>query len=199
MEQPASIVFEKAKAKDIKGMAEIEKQFFESYEKAFDEESLTKWFLHNPDMFYVVKNELDELLAFAIMAPVTQGLYEKLRAGQESDMYDFKEEDVIKTFESDYFYLADICIRNQENLSNYFKVATVLIGELIKLMYLNAKYIMTTPVTEKGLRISKTIGFVPVAYDEVNGKKYPICEIVVTEEKYLQYKALVERGTKYGK
>jgi len=195
MAQTTNIAFEKAKETDIKGMAEIEKLFFGSYGRAFDEESLTKWFLHNPDMFYVVKDELDELQAFAIVAPVTEGLYQKLRTGQESDMYDFKEEDVVKTFESKYFYLADICIKDQENISQYLKVATVLIGEMMKLMYVNAKYVLATPVTEKGLKISKTIGFVPVATDIVDGQEYPVCEIVVTEEKYQKYKGLIDRSS----
>lgn len=187
-----NISFLKAEENDIKEMAKIEKEFFASYDRAFDELTLSKWFSHNPDMFYAVKDDAGELLAFSIMAPITSDLYQRLRAGQVSDMFDFKEEEVLKAFESDYYYIADICVRNFDNESKYLRVATLLIIEMVKIMYQKAKFVMTTPVTDKGLKMTKTIGFKPVAIDEHNGQKFPICEIIVSDENKKRFDMLIE-------
>ena len=57
---------------------------------------------YNNHIFYVVKNKEDQVLAFTIMTPITEKLYNKMLTGEINDMYDFPFEDVLQEKKSDY-------------------------------------------------------------------------------------------------
>ena len=149
------LVFTKANFEDLKQIADIENEYFENYEKKFDLNFLQRWYEHNQEMFYVVKNKDAEVLAFSILVPVKESLHKMLLNGEVSEFFDFDKSDVYENFDMKYVYLADICVGKSGGLRATVKLMT----GVAKLIYDNSKYVTTTPVTKAGLKISKRIGF----------------------------------------
>ena len=182
----ANLFFDKAKSEDFGGILDIEEEYFSSYGRALDKESMTKWFNHNHDMFYVVKNEVGEVLATTILVPVVEELYEKLKSGQVSDLFDFKEEEVPKNSNSNYFHLESVCATKKKGVLNFYKAANIMLRNMIDVVYMktDAKYVTTSPITEEGKKIVESVGFVFSSYETYEGEKYPIYVLPVTKEKY---------------
>lgn len=146
-------LFKNATIEDIAKIETIEKSFFDNG-VAFDAEFLKKWFLHNPNMFYVVKKSDDELAAFTILVPITEKLYSDLKLGKVHDMAQFTEEEVLLEIKSEYYYVADIAV-NEKKLAP----TLILIKGITKFLGDNAHWVMTTPITKDGLSFCKTMGF----------------------------------------
>jgi hypothetical protein len=181
-----------AKREDIPAMVEIEQEFFGDYEKAFDEVFFTEWFMHNPDMFYVIKDGEKTILGFVILTPVTEKLYNQLLSGEVFDFFDFPSSEVTKTMDSDYYYVSDICITKRQEI-NYLKAVTNIVGGMMKVLSEKAKYITTCPVTPSGAKLCKTIGMRKVAEVDSNGKKYTICALESSPEKIARFQRLMDR------
>lgn len=173
-----SLIFQTATEEDFQGMLAIENEFFGTYSRALNEENMTRWFNHNPNMFYVVKNENGHVLAFTILVPVTKELYDKLKKGKVSDLFDFDENEVEKVFKSDYFFIEEVCVSKKGSKGNYFRATRLLFNEFTKIIYENAKFVTTSPITEDGKRICEHLGFQLVAEEVYEGKKYSVCELV---------------------
>ena len=189
------IVFAQAKSQDLPAMAAIEQEFFGDYDKAFNLDFLKKWFAHNPDMFFVIRNEMNTVLGFVILSPVTEKLYARLIAGEVFDFFDFPEEDVLVSMNSDYYYVSDICITRKAKISNL--AATInIIGGMIEVLSEKAKHVTACPVTKEGAGLCRTIGMKKVAESEHNGQAYTICELNVTPENIERFRRLTERVNK---
>ena len=180
--------FVQASYDDLVGMAEIEKEFFGNYSKAFDLEFLRRWYKYNSSMFYVVKDEKGDVLAFTIMTPITKNAYDRMLCGTMNDMYDFLKIDVLRGQKSDYYYVSDICVSKEKNANSYFRVVSFLMAGLIKYLSENAYYILVSPVTKDGTALCEHIGFKKVASSFFDGNEYPICELIATEEYKNKYK-----------
>ena len=174
--------FEQAKKEDLKAMAEIEAEFFGDYSKAFDYDFLVKWFNYNKEMFYVVKNQENEVLAFTIMTPINEKLYKKMLTGEINDMYDFTEEDVLKEKKSMHYYVADICASKKRNEKGYFSVVTYLMAGVIDFLSNYSYYVLASPVTNEGKAVCNNLGFKDVASSTFDGKTYSICELIANKE-----------------
>ena len=192
MNREQLLFFGRALKEDISGILEIENEFFGSYIRVFDEEKITTWFEYNPDMFYVIKNKSNIVLAFAILVPVSEELYMKLKTGQVSDILNFDEKDVEEDFLSDYCFIEEVCV-SKIKASDYMRIANALVGGIFKELYGKAKYITTSPITEDGRRICEALNFAFVSEEEYEGEKYPVYELTVTEELYIKFTNLIEK------
>ena len=188
--------FVQAESNDINDIAEIESEFFGDYSKAFDKEFLEKWYKYNKEMFYVVKNNDNKVLAFTIMTPINEKLYNKMLTGEINDMYDFSCEDVLKEKESEYYYVADICASKKRNDSGYFSVVTYLMAGIVEYLTKYSHYILTSPVTKEGRAVCNNLGFKDVAVSTFDGKSYSICELIASDEvkeKLSKYTKILKR------
>lgn len=163
-------VFTNASYDDLEQMADIEKKYFSDYERAFDYNFFAEWYTHNPEMFYVVKNEVEGVIAFTVVVPVDETLHNMLLKGEVSDLFDFSKENVCKEMNSDFFYVADICVNNTKNVL----VAARMLIEVCKILYSKAKYVTTSPISKYGLKMCQHLGFEEVAKQNYNGHEYPV-------------------------
>lgn len=116
-------------------------------------------------------------------------------AGDIFDFFDFHDEDVLASMNSDYFYVSDICITHKVKLNNL--AATInIIGGMIEILSEKAKYVTACPVTKEGAGLCRTIGMKKVAVSEHHGQAYTICELIVTPENINRFRRLTERVNK---
>lgn len=186
------IVFCQANQSDIAGMAAIEGEFFGDYEKIYNEDFLRKWFAHNPDMFFVIKNTDDAVLGFVVLTPVTKKLHEQLLRGEIFDFFDFGEEDVCRSMNSDYYYVSDICVTKSKEI-NYLAAVTNAIGGMIDILSQKAKFVTACPISKAGAKLCKAIGMKKVAEADCDGQKYTICALVVDQEIISRFQRLVKK------
>lgn len=189
------IVFTKARSEDLQTMAAIEQEFFGDYDKSFDVSFFEKWFAHNPDMFFVIRDETNAVLGFVILTPVTEKLYTRLISGDVFDFFDFSEEDVLASMNSDYYYVSDICITRKVKISSLGATINI-IGGMIEILSEKAKYVTACPVTKEGAGLCKTIGMKKVAESEHNGQSYTICQLDVTKGIVDRFRRLTQRVNK---
>ena len=161
--------FKAATIEDIAKMVAIEEEFFENG-IAYTADFISTWMQYNPNMFYVVKDSDGTVKAFTILVPITEACYEKLKRNEITDMISFKEEDVLNSIQSEYYYFADIASSKKDPLASFS-----LLKGIQKFLGDNAHYIATTPITDDGVRISIRFGFGPQV------KKGENCFVEVTE------------------
>lgn len=173
---------------DINGILEIEKEHFANYVRVLDRKMIIKWLEYNPDMFFVLKNECNTVVAFMILVPVSRKLYEKLQNGQVSDIYNFEKRQVEKKFRSDYFFVEEVCISKKIQTASYIKTFRLLINCFFTaLLHGRAKYVTTSPLTKEGVRLCGKLGFSFVSENEYLGETYPIYELIITSELYARF------------
>lgn len=175
-----SLKFQVAVAEDLIQIAEIEQEFFPGYERAFTEEFLKKWFEHNKDMFYVVKSSAGVVQAFIVLVPVDEQLYDELLQGLKSDLYDFEMEHVLTSLNSEYYYIADICI--SKKAEKYIRTAEKLMVGAAGVIYSHANRVTTSPITPEGNQMCKHLGFKEVAKQEFNGEYYSVQELIIPKK-----------------
>lgn len=163
--------FRIATLKDIEQMVQIENQFFNE-EVAFNEKFLEKWFLHNSNMFYVVVNSQEKVLAFTILVPITEKLYGDLKRGKVKDLVEFQEQDILQEVQSEYYYIADIASSEKE-----ISATLVLLKGLTEFLGENAHWVIATPITKEGFMICKKFGFKAIESENMLGNN---CELEVT-------------------
>lgn len=169
--------FEKANIKDAKAISNIEKEYFEEG-IAYTEEFIKDWMNYNPEMFWVVRDELGIVKAHTILVPVTRECYQRLYKNQIHDMLEFKKEDVLQTEQADYYYTASIAIT--KDVINKLKVSSVLLSGIICYFYEHGERIITTPITEAGLSITKSLGYSAInGIDDINNNY----EVIIGGEK----------------
>ena len=188
-----SYKFRQAEERDLQKMADIEEEYFGGYSRAYDFLFMQKWYLYNRDMFYVVSEEAGTILAFLILTPITENLHKQLLQGKVSDMFDFPLDDVLEQFESEFYYVADICVSKRNEGVRYLTVAVALIRGLIELLNKNAKYVTTSPITKDGVRLCEKIGFEVVSEEIYEDKSYPICLLECNEEARKKFERILRR------
>lgn len=192
-----NIRFCRATREDIPGMVRIEEEFFSDYEKAFDQKFFDQWFEHNADMFFVIKNVEEDVLGFVVLTPITEALHNRLIKGEVFDFFDFSKSEVIKTMDSDYYYISDICI-SRSRAGNYMKAFINIAGGMIGILAEKAKYVTACPVTTAGARLCRTVGMKKVAESESNGARYSVCLLKVTPEIIGRFQRIAERTNRTG-
>ena len=136
-------VFDLAKEEDIKGIMELELKYFDTL--AYKEEDIRKWMKHNNEMFYVVKDNENKVIAFTIIAPITENCYNKFKCGIFTDMNEFELNDITDTMESDYYYFADVVSDKKNALA-----AMIIFKHILPILWEKPKYIVATPVSNSG-------------------------------------------------
>lgn len=136
-------VFDLATVEDIKGIMELELKYFNTL--AYKEEDIRKWLKHNREMFYVVKDNTNKVVAFTIIVPITKNCYNKFKSGIVTDMNEFALSDIETTMESDYYYFADVVSDNKNTIASM-----IIFKHILPILWEKPKYIVTTPITNNG-------------------------------------------------
>ena len=136
-------VFDLATVEDIKGIMELELKYFNTL--AYKEEDIIKWLKHNREMFYVVKDNTNKVVAFTIIVPITKNCYNKFKSGIVTDMNEFALSDIETTMESDYYYFADVVSDNKNTIASM-----IIFKHILPILWEKPKYIVTTPITNNG-------------------------------------------------
>ena len=130
---------------DIDGIMAIEENFFKEKEISYKREDIIKWMNFNRNMFYVVRDTNNQVVAFTILVPITEDCYCKFKQGKNNDLDKLQLGDIVPYMESDYYYFADVACLNKDANASMIIFRTVL-----PFLIENTKYIVTTPVTKEG-------------------------------------------------
>lgn len=163
--------FEKATKREISDIARLEKESLGNYEDYYDENFLTTFFYHNPDMFYVTKKD-DEVRGFVILAPLTKKLHLDITLGKYSDMCTFPKNEICRDMNSIYMNLADIVVDNTKGKIAFLKAFATLYQGIINTIFQlsNGGYITASPISSEGLNLINVLGMKYIATD-INGNK----------------------------
>ena len=146
------LYFGLAKEVDIPQIMALEEKFFSSG-VAYLEDDVRKWMTYNPNMFYVVKDDLGCIRAFTIMAPITKECYMKFRNGIVTDMNEFELSDLLVSLQSDYYYFADVVSDKKDAIA-----AMILFNNILPIIWNNTHYVVTTPITDAGRNKARKLG-----------------------------------------
>lgn len=136
-------IFDLAKEEDIKGIMELELKYFK--ELSYKEDDIRKWIKRNSSMIYVVRDSNNIIIAFTIIAPITNNCYNKFKSGIVTDMNEFELEDIETTMESDYYYFADVVSDDKNPIASM-----IMFKHILPIFWEKAKYVVTTPITNNG-------------------------------------------------
>lgn len=179
-----------AQRSDLAQIVAIEEEFFSGYSRLFDEPFLIKWYEHNPAMFSVIKDHDDTVLGFFIVCPMTKNAYDRMVTGEVSDLYDLSNQDILADFNSEYFFIADLCVSKKNKGLSYFRVATALMQTFTILLDSYAKYVVTSPITPEGTRMTQKLGGTEIATQEFDGKTYAIYQLEWTDDIRKKYEKM---------
>lgn len=174
---------ERATEEDLLGVLKIEEEYFGDYDRSLKYEDISRWYTHNPDMFYVVKSDEGEVLAASIFVPITKETYDRIIRGEISDIYSFKEEDVFTNFDTDYFHLESVAATKTKGQLTFYKISVTALRGIIKEIALNAKHVTSSPITDEGKKTLESFGFTPRSIEDHNGEKFVIYGLDVTDNK----------------
>ncbi len=179
------VKFSLAREEELSSLLLIEWGNFAQYGHSFSVESIKKWFLHNPKMFYVIRDAKNWVLGFGTLVPITENLFKSIMRGQYSSLTEFPEKGVLRKTKTEYFHfevLATIPSRiSNRTGSNLVKALGY---ELIK----KAKYVSASPISEIGLRLCEYFGFEHVSDQVCYENKYPIYKLTIEDKVELEKK-----------
>lgn len=170
--------FMQAQETDISNMLKIEWANFSKYQHVFNFKNISDWYYHNPSMFYIIKDTANNVFGYSVIVPMAESLYKKVRAGHYSSLIDFPRNEVGKNLNSDYYHLEVIATVISDNRMPASGMLIKCIGELL---LGRAKIVTTSPMTDKGSKLSKFFGFQKVAEEVFKNEVYPIAELEITE------------------
>lgn len=174
------ISFLKAKEDELSSILQIEWSNFPGYGHIFSVQSIKKWYLHNPNMFWVVKDARDWILGYSVLVPITKNLYEKICSGKFSSLNDFPEKDVLTSALSDYYYV-EVVATVPTRLAS--RAGSFLIKNVGNYLLETAKFVATSPITEIGMRLCKYFEFRHVADEILETERYPLYAYEIDKEK----------------
>ncbi|MDR3299304.1 MAG: radical SAM protein [Candidatus Accumulibacter sp.] len=174
------LTFAQAQESDISDMLKIEWSNFSKYQHIFNFKSISDWYHYNPAMFYVVKDSNGNIFGYSVIVPMSETLYAQVRKGQYSSFVDFPQNEVEQDLVSEYYHLEVIATILAEKRMPVSGVLIKGIGEL--LVHKKAKVVTTSPMTDKGSKLSRLFGFKKVAEEDFNGEIYPIAELEISED-----------------
>ncbi|MFX0199041.1 MAG: radical SAM/SPASM domain-containing protein [Candidatus Hodarchaeota archaeon] len=159
------ITFSQARSDELSSILQIEWSDFPGYGHIFSVESIKKWYNHNPEMFWVVRDSRNWVLGYAVLVPIREKLYRQILNGQLSSLVQFPMREVLTNQKSLYYHievLASVPSRTASRAGRY----------LIK----------SIPVSDMGLRLCKYFGFRHVSDEKSDGHIYPIYSLEVNSE-----------------
>ena len=168
--------FDLASKEDISGIIELENKYFEE-DIVYKEEEIRKWISYNPNMIYVVRDSNNKVIAFTIIAPITEECYNKFRGGLITDMNEFEQSDIMVTLQSDYYYFADVVSDNKNPIASM-----IMFRNILPILWENTHYIVTTPVTDAGKNKAIKLG-AKNTYGESTLKLEEPCYVEVSSSK----------------
>lgn len=178
------LTFRSANPDELSSILQIEWGNFSGYGHIFSVNSLKKWYSHNPDMFKVVLDERNWILAYAVVVPITKSLFDQLHQGKCSAISDFPKLEVLKEMNSPYYHIEVIATIPAKYSS---RAGSYLIKSVGLFLIENAKHVTTSPVLSIGLRLCKHFGFEHIADEKWMDQLYPIYNLNVDKEK-IKYK-----------
>lgn len=176
------LVFAAARLEELPGILAIEREFFSDIDVCYDLAFLQKWYAHNPEMFYVVRYGASAIVAFLIFVPIQETLHNALLRGELCDLLDFPEEQVCRSMDSEWYFMADIAISASGGFP-YLRAASKLFGGLVRLGGRLANYVTSCPITEAGVKLNASLGMRPIAEAKHGDTVYPIYYMEITDEK----------------
>lgn|GEM_PF-2413358 len=168
--------FRPAREEELSSILQIEWGNFKGYGHIFSVDSIRYWFAHNPGMFFIVRDSLNWVLAYATIVPITQKLYERILHGEVSSHSQFSPEEVVPGMDSDHWHLEVIATVPSRSFA---RVGGYLIREVGSFLTTHAKYVTTSPITEIGKRLCSYFGFEEVATESFGCESYPIFRICI--------------------
>lgn len=158
-----------AKIEDFEAIAALEKDGIDEG-IAFSKEQLLSFFMRNNNMFRVLVDENDAVLAFTLVSPITDNASKKFEDGVATDLADLHLDEIIS---SD---VEDENIRNGIVMDYYFgdivsnrNVSIVsLMQDIISNYVVGVRVIYSTPVTENGYKLLQALGFVKIQDTQEN-------------------------------
>jgi radical SAM protein with 4Fe4S-binding SPASM domain len=166
-----NLKFAPAEYEELSSILQLEWANFSDFANAFSVDSIKKWYKHNPNMFWVVKDTSNWILGYVVLVPVSERLYNDICNGQYSALVEFSEQCVQKTNNSAFYHIEVLA-----KIPNIIEqiVGSFLIKNTGTFLVNNAKYITATPMTEVGLKLCNFFDFTYCSSEEINGKQYPI-------------------------
>lgn len=174
------ITFSEAKEDELSSILQIEWSDFPGYGHIFSVESIRKWYHHNSNMFWVVRDSRNWVLGYAALAPITKKLFQRICRGEFSSLVQFPKKEVLKDNASIYYHievLASVPSRTATRAGRY------LIKSIGDVLLKNAKYVTASPVSDIGLRLCKYFNFKFVANEIAKDHTYPIHSLIVNKQK----------------
>lgn len=170
-----------ASYEDLVEIAIIESENFYDFDRMLTFEDFKIWFQHNPDIFYVVKDNNNSVLVAVLLVPISKNLHKDIREGKITDLYNFPKKDVMRTFNTRYYHLESVAVtkrikgltRNISILQAFKGIATLIIE--------NADFVTSLVISSEGEVMAKKFRFVHISNEINDENSYPIYEGVVTE------------------
>lgn len=162
--------FAMAARSELSSILQIEWGNFQGYGHLFTVESIQKWYDHIPDSFYVVRDSHGWVLAYAVLVPISQTLFERICRGDVSSLPQFPQEDVGPNT-SDYWHLEVLASVPKRSAS---RVGAFLVRKVGEQLLCKAKYVTTSPITPIGERLCRYFGFEHTADEDPSEGGYPV-------------------------
>lgn len=166
------LTFDKARRDELSSMLQIEWSNFPGYSHLFSVDSIKKWYSHNPDIFYVMRDAGNWVLGYAAIVPISESLFRRICAGEFSALVEFPETDVFaEGVSSPYYHIEAIAtIPN----STYQRAGSALIHDLGEMLLSKATYITASPMSDIGKRLCHYFNFAYSSTQHYGGNNYDI-------------------------
>lgn len=167
---------------ELSSILQIEWGNFSGYGHIFSVNSLKNWFAHNPHMFKVVVDEHHWILAYAVLVPISERLYNDICKGKYSAIIDFPISEVKKRMKSDFFHIEVLATIPAKYSS---RSGSFMIKSVGKFLFENAKFVTASPVSGIGVRLCNYFSFEHIADEIWNEETYPIYKLDVKNDSIL--------------
>lgn len=168
----SSIDFRRANVEDLSDILRIEWACFPNYEFKFSPNSLKKWYAYNSSMFHVLEASNGFIYGYACLVPLTEDGFRKMYNGKASSLTELSPNDVIgKKYPLESQWHVEVIATIKVPGSSTGKI---LIREVGAFLVKNAKIVLTSPITEIGVKLCHRFNFSKVASKNTNCGSYDI-------------------------
>jgi len=180
--------FDVARKEELSSILQIEWSDFPGYGHILSVASIRDWYEHNPNMFYVVRDAKNWVMAYACVVPITERLFDEICAGKCSALTAFSKEDVLKSGATPFYHVEVIASVPTKSSS---RVGRNLIREVGGILQQKARSVSASPVTDIGIRLCQYFGFRQVAEEKVcqpsgETRVYPIFVLDLEPKRFLE-------------
>ena len=163
---------------DVKTIVHLDHLSFPTYDHAFSSQSLTKWFKHNPDMFFVVTDHSDDVLGYAAIIPIDSQLLWRLRQGLVSSVVEFSESHV--PVHSSYFHIEVVAVRPDLRGT---RISACLLLAIADRLLSEAEIVTASPINATGQKLCESFGFKPISEERLGKHTYSVYELTVDKKR----------------